>query len=52
MKLPLDADVLIDIRPVDSLARADETKVSSLCGRRFGQPPRPGKWHIDDSAVY
>jgi hypothetical protein len=32
VKHALDADVLIDIRPMDALAGADETKVRSLLG--------------------
>lgn len=60
MKQTLYTDVLVDCRPVDSLASADETKVCSLGGRGFGQPPRPRQWdahhppvhEIDDNLVF
>jgi len=50
-KHPLDADVLIDIRPVNSLSGADNSPFRALSGRRFRKPPRPRQWHADNPAV-
>ena len=51
MKQAFDADVLVDVRPMNSLAGSDETKVRSLRGRGLGQPPGPGQRHADDAPV-
>jgi hypothetical protein len=36
MEHALNTDVFIDVRPMDALAGADETKVCSLLGRGLG----------------
>jgi hypothetical protein len=51
MEHALDTDVLVDIRPVDTLSRTDETEVCTLlrCGVR--ETPRPGQGNADNSTV-
>jgi hypothetical protein len=39
VKQAFDADVLIDVRPMNTLACPNQTKLGSLAGRGFGQPP-------------
>src|SRR3972149_5716993 len=51
VKHALDTDVLVEVRPMDTLAGADETKVCSLLGSRLRQTPRPGQRNTDDSAA-
>src|SRR6266545_336743 len=45
------ADVFIDVRPVHSVAVADEFPIRTLRGGRVGQPPRPRQWHADDTSI-
>jgi len=51
MEHPLDADVLIDVRPMNALARADEPKARSLPGSRIRETPRPREGNADDAPV-
>jgi hypothetical protein len=51
MKQAVDADVLVNVRPVNSMTGSDEAKVRSLCGCGLGQPPGPGQRHADDTPV-
>jgi hypothetical protein len=51
MKQSFDADVLVNVGPMDSLAGSDETKVCPLRGRGFRQPPRPSQRHADNTTV-
>ena len=41
MKQTLHAEVLVNVRPMNSLAGSDEAKVCSLRRRGLGQPPGP-----------
>jgi len=51
MKQALYAEVLVNVRPVNALAGSDQTKVCSLHGRGFGQPPGPGQRYADHTPV-
>jgi hypothetical protein len=51
VKHALDANVLVDVRPVDALAGADKSKACSLTGCRPGEAPRPSQRNADDPAV-
>ena len=51
MQHPLDADVFVDIRPVDTLARADEAEIRALLGRGFRESPGPSKRDADDAPI-
>jgi hypothetical protein len=51
MEQALYADVLINVRPMNSLTRSDETKVCPLRRCGFGQPPGPSQRHTDDTPV-
>ena len=45
------ADILIQIRPVDSRAPADEAPVGSLRGCPVEEAREPGQWHNNGPAV-
>src|SRR6266404_1643179 len=47
----LGADVLIDIRPMDTLAAADNAEVGSLSRSRLRQAPRPRERNTDHTAI-
>src|SRR5665647_671446 len=51
MQHTFDADVLIDLRPMDTDAIADQLPMVALNGSGFGQPPRPRKRHTHGTAV-
>jgi hypothetical protein len=51
MKQAFDADVLVHVGPVDSLAGSDKAEIRSLRGRSFRQPPGPRQGHADDAPV-
>jgi len=51
MEHPLDADVLVDVRPMNTLAGADEPKARSLLGGRISETPRPREGNADDAPV-
>jgi hypothetical protein len=46
-----DADVFVNVGPVDAFAGADDLKVLSLLECRTGKPPRPHERHADRAAV-
>jgi len=48
---PLGTQVLVDVRPMDTLAITDERVLGSLSRRRVGKPPGPHKRHADDATV-
>lgn len=47
MKHALYAEILVNVRPVNSLAGSDETKLCPLCGLGFSQAPGPSQRHAD-----
>jgi len=51
MQQALDADVFVNIGPMNSLAGSDDAQLRSLRRRGFGQPPRPRQRNADDSPV-
>src|ERR1019366_3456814 len=51
VKQAFDADVLIDLRPMNTLACPNQTKLGSLARRGFGQPPGPRQRHADYASV-
>jgi hypothetical protein len=51
MQQSLDADVFVNVGPMNSLAKPYEPQVRSLRRRGFGQPPRPRQRNADDSPV-
>ena len=51
MKHAFDADVFVDVRPVDTLAAADDAKVQALRRACLGKTPRPGERNADHAPV-
>ena len=51
MKHPLNAEIFVDLRPMDSMAIADNLVVVSLGWSRVAEPPRPCQRHTDDAPV-
>src|SRR5439155_17082078 len=51
VKHALDADVLINVRPVDTLPRADQSEVGTLGRGRVRESPRPSQRNTDNPAV-
>ena len=47
----LDADVFIQIRPMNSLASTDQSPVLQLRGSGMRKPREPRKWSHDGSSV-
>ena len=51
MKHPLNAEIFVDLRPMDSMAIADNLVVVSLGWSRVAEPPGPCQRHTDDTPV-
>lgn len=51
VKHSLGTHVLINVRPVNAVAVADQRPVRPLLGRCVGQPPRPRQWDTDHASV-
>jgi hypothetical protein len=51
MQQAFDADILVNVGPMNTLPSPDQTKVRSLCGSSFGQSPGPSQWDADDPPV-
>src|SRR6266404_6352513 len=51
VKHPFDTEIFVDVRPVHSLARPDDSKSCALGRAGLGQTPGPRKRHTDDATV-
>lgn len=51
MQHAFDADVLVDVRPVDADAIADQLPMVALSRSRFGESPRPGERYAHGAAI-
>ena len=47
----LNAEVFIDIRPMDAKASAGQLPVLTLCGRGVQEAGVPGQWHGDGASI-
>ena len=50
-KHSVDADVLVNVGPMNSKAIANNLEVVSLSCCGVGESPRPGQWHADRAAI-
>jgi hypothetical protein len=51
MQHRFDAQIFVDIGPMDAFTVADDPVPGALFWRRCQEPRRPGKWDADDPPV-